>query len=563
MVEEADLAFYKKIAVPLPTFCPDCRFQRRCGHINVRNLYTRNISPTGKVISMYSEDKNLQIIEDKEWWSDKYDPLKYGKEYNYQQSFFEQCHELMQQVPLPHLQRAYSTFENSDYCNAAAGLKNCYLIINADSDENCMYGFNVQECKDCTDISYANKSELCYESVHLLNCYGCSFCNDCEDSNGLQYCQDCVSCTDCFGCIGLRHKSNHIFNQMYSPQEYKKKLADMSLHSWQGQQQSKEEVLRFFLTKPRKFIHGRNNHDIAGDHLYQCKNVTASYLVKKAEDCKFVHFLQYIDSPTQHAYDYTMFGVGAELMYEDAWCGLGCNNVKFSLWNYGSSDIEYCFGCHYSQKLFGCIGLRHKKFCILNKQYSEDEYEETVHKIKEQMMQVPYVDAKGNKYRYGEFFPIELSPFDYNQTLAQDFCPLKKEEAVSQSYGWHEVTEPQKRNALSWKDLPDSIDDVHDDLLTLPILCKAYEENPSKALEHHCTQYFKIIPQELAFYQKVGIALPRNCHNTRHYYRLQQINHFQLWTRQCGKCGKDIQTTYASDRPEIVYCEQCYLQEVY
>ena len=33
--------------------------------------------------------------------------------------------------------------------------------------------------------------------------------------------------------------------------------------------------------------------------------------------------------------------------------------------------------------------------------------------------------------------------------------------------------------------------------------------------------------------------------------------------RKCDKCSKDMKTTYAPKRPEIVYCEECYLNEVY
>ncbi len=573
VIEIEDVSFYKKIDVPPPTFCPDCRFQRRCSYINVRNLYARKIPTLGNAISMYSTDKTLRIVEDKEWWSDTYDVLSYGQDYDFQKPFFVQFNELLRSVPLPHLQRNYSTFENSDYCNAASGLKNCYLIINADNDENCLYGFCVEECKNCVDTTFTNKSELCYESIHMKSCYDCRFCEDCEGANGLRFCTDCVGCTDCFGCIGLRHTSHHIFNEACSREDYEKKIAEMRMGSWAAVRQMQEDVATFFLTRPRKFMHGRNNQGVEGDYIYQSKNIRESYVVEKAEECKFIHLVRYLTSGTNHSYDYTMFGVGAELMYEDAWCGLGCHNVKFSLWNYGSSDIEYCFGSHFSQKLFGCIGLRHKKYCIFNKQYTEGEYETVVRRIKEQMMRIPYEDKKGNLYRYGEFFPVELSPFSYNQTIAQEFCPLSEEECTAQNYSWYLSDERQVSDYIHWQDLPDDVQDVHEAAVRKPILCKAYEENPTEALRHNCTQVFKIIPQELAFYQKMGIPLPRYCHNTRHHHRLRQLNPFRTWMCRCmctstahdhkGDCLEIFQTSFAPERPEIVFCEECYLQEVY
>lgn len=573
-IDDADSVFYKKLDVPLPTFCPDCRFQRRCSYINVRNLYTRNIPTIGSnAISMYSPDKALNIVEDRKWWSDSCDVSSYGRDYDFKRSFFVQFNELLQQVPLPHLQRNYSTFENSDYCNAASSLKNCYLIINADNDEHCLYGFCVEECKHCVDTTFTNRSELCYAGVHLKNCYSCRYCEDCAGCSGLYWCRDCVACNECFACIGLRHKSYHIFNRAFSREDYQQRRAEWHLGSWTAVEKITADVTRFFLSKPRKFMQGRNNQDVQGDYIYQSKNVRASYVVEKAEECKFIHLVRYLDSGTVHAYDYTMFGVGAELVYEAAWCGLNVHNVKFSLWNYGSSDLEYCFGCHSSKNLFGCIGVRRGKYCILNKQYSSQEYEQLLPQIKAQMLDVPYRDSKGNIYRYGEFFPTELSPFSYNQTIAQEFCPLTAEECVAQGFGWYQSRERKVGEFLHWRDIPDEVGKVPDELLNKPILCRAFEENPEEALRHNCTQVFKVIPQELEFYRKMDLPLPRYCHNTRHHRRLRQLNPFRTWQRRCmctstahghtDNCPAVIETTFAPERQEIVYCEDCYMKEAY
>lgn len=562
-IEDEDLAFYKRMEVPEPTFCPACRFQRRCSWVNVRNLYLRPVPNIGNAISMYSPDKTLNIVEDKVWWSDAFDLLSYGRTYDVDQPFFSQFSDLLKVVPLPHLQRAYSTLENSDYCNAVSGLKNCYLIINADNSENCLYGFEVMESKTCVDTFFMNKCELCYEGLHLSNCYHCSFCTDCEHCSGLTWCEDCIGCTDCIGCFGLRHKSHYVFNQPCSPKEYEAKVASLQLHSYASLQKLRHEALAFFLTFSQRSMHGRNNQDVSGDYLFQCKNATDSYLVMRAEESRFLQIIQYLDSPTQFAYDYTMFGVGAELMYEDAWCGLGCNNVKFSLWNYGASDLEYCIGCHYSKNLFGCIGLRHKQFCILNKQYTEAEYRQLVAAIKAQMMEKPYRDAKGNLYRYGEYFPSELSPFCYNQSLAQEYCPLSREEVKKEHLGWYESPERQLPEHRHWKELPDNMHDATDEWLQKPILCQAYDENPTQALEHNCSRVFKMIPQEVEFYRRMQLPLPRRCQNTRHHDRVGQLNPFRLWHRECANCQKPIATSFSPERPEKVVCESCYLKEVY
>jgi CxxC-x17-CxxC domain-containing protein len=74
---------------------------------------------------------------------------------------------------------------------------------------------------------------------------------------------------------------------------------------------------------------------------------------------------------------------------------------------------------------------------------------------------------------------------------------------------------------------------------------------------------FRIIPQELDFYRKHNLPIPRRHPNQRHLDRMSLRNPRKLYTRKCDKCGKEIQTTYAPERTEIVYCEECYNKEVY
>ena len=173
------------------------------------------------------------------------------------------------------------------------------------------------------------------------------------------------------------------------------------------------------------------------------------------------------------------------------------------------------------------------------------------------MADMPYVDKKGRAYRYGEFFPAELSPFAYNETIAQEHYTKTKPEILELGYSWREPDTKQYKITLQPADLPDHIKDVKDDILNQVIAC----EHAGKCNEQ-CMGAFKIIPSELQFYRAMNLALPRLCSNCRHYHRLHQRNPFKLWDRQCAKCGKEIKTSYSPDRKEIIYCEQCYNSEV-
>jgi hypothetical protein len=51
----------------------------------------------------------------------------------------------------------------------------------------------------------------------------------------------------------------------------------------------------------------------------------------------------------------------------------------------------------------------------LNKQYTKEEYEKLLPKI------IAHMKKTGE---WGEFFPISISPFNYEETPAMDYYPL-------------------------------------------------------------------------------------------------------------------------------------------
>ena len=88
-----------------------------------------------------------------------------------------------------------------------------------------------------------------------------------------------------------------------------------------------------------------------------------------------------------------------------------------------------------------------------------------------------------------------------------------------------------------------------------------------------CLRAYKITINELNLYCQLGVPLPRLCYICRHEARLRKRNPMKLWHRTCmcdklnhehdGKCQNEFETAFAPDRPEMVYCEQCYNKEVY
>jgi len=583
VIDAQDFLFYEKIGVPAPTWCPECRLKRQLLFRNEYCLYKRSCDAPGhseKFISVYNTDIPLSVYDQKYWWSDEWNPLGYGYNYNFSEPFFEQFKNLFLQVPWPNLINTNSV--NSEYCNSVLDLKNCYLIFAASLCENSCYAHNVDYAKESLDLFASAKDEFCYELIFCNECYKVffsSFSTQCSDSFFLQ---DCQGCSNCFGCMGLRNKSYYIFNRPYSREKYIKEIKNSNLGSFKNFCPNQRRFEDFKLQYPHKYARITHSINTTGDNLQNAKDVSSCFYSfgKGIEDSKdvVISYSYLSQPPIRDSRSVYTIGRASHLIY-DAASVLGASSVFFSKKIWDGHHIQYCYNCYGSNNLFGCVGLRNKSYCILNKQYTKEEYEKLVPKIIDQMNKMPYVDKKGRVYKYGEFFPPELSPFCYNETIAQEYFPLTKEQAIEQGYKWKDPEPRSYQITIKAKDLPDHIKDVKDDILDQIIGC----EHQGKCNEQ-CTEAFKIIPQELQFYRRMNLPLPRLCPNCRHYQRLKQRNPLKLWPRQCQchgakssnrvytntvkhfhgdqPCPNEFETTYSPDRKEIVYCEDCYKSEV-
>ena len=261
--------------------------------------------------------------------------------------------------------------------------------------------------------------------------------------------------------------------------------------------------------------------------------------------------------------------IKTELAYDSVAPAFNGLDTQFSIMNRDSREIRYSILCSASSHLFGCIGLRSKNYCILNKQYTKEEYEKLVPKIIQHIDNMPYIDERGNIYKFGEFFPSELSPFCYNEAMVQEYFPLEKEEAINQGHKWKDKETRNYVLNLRVEEIPENIEEVDEHIIGKIIECA--HKNKCK---EQCTEAFKIIEDEFKFYKKMNLPLPHLCSNCRHYQRLNRINPLKLWRRNCmcdksnhfhekGKCEVEFETPYAPNEPKIVYCEKCYQQEVY
>jgi len=559
-IETDDFSFYEKIKVPPPTFCFECRTIRRLCWRNEMSLFKRKCNAPGHdeiLISLYPPEEKLTVYDIKYWWSDNWDPLSYGKSYDFSRPFFEQWRELRDNFPLQILSNSNAV--NSDYCNVAEDSRNSFMISGSWKVEQSFYCNRITQVKDSCDLYVAHDSELCYDDVLCSDCYHVLYSLNCQNCVDSYFLYDCIGCINCFGCSNLRNKSYCMWNEQLSREEYNNKLSKIDLKSHQIINRLKENFSELYLKSLHRFSTQMKTVNSTGDNIEETKNCKTCFDASNGpiEDCKYCHWLE---DKVKDTYD-SGPGIGlAELVYEAFDTGIGNFRNLFTSVVYSSNNIEYCFNCYGCSDLFGCIGLRNKHYCILNKQYTKEEYNNLILKIVQHMNDVPYIDKNNISYKYGEFFPTELSPFCYNETQAQDYFPLTKEKALKMGYRWRDKKIGDYKTTIKAEDLPDNLNDVSDSIVKEVIECGNKGETSRR-----CSLAYKIIPDELNLYKKLGVPLPRLCYFCRHEERLKKRNPLRLWHRKCMNegCSNEFETPYAPDRPEIIYCEKCFQEEVY
>lgn len=571
IIEPEDFDFYKKFDVPPPTWCPECRKVRRLAWRNERALYKRPCSLCGKAgIAMYAADVPFPVYCKECWYSDAWDAETYGRPYDFSKPFFAQFDELSRVVP--RLALWQRNVVNSDYSNMIGECKNVYLSSSVVlGSENVFYSKSIDASFNIFDSFLLAGSDGCYENIDgekNYNSHYLTISRNCIDSRFLV---DCVNCKNCVLCSNLRNKEYCIRNTQYSKTEYDAALAKMNFGSRTANTAFLREFRDMRTAALYRYANVLKSPDSTGNNLSNVRNGKYCFDIYNTENAKYC----YRAFSLKDCMDVD-FAVTSELIYEYTTGALNDYNVKFS---YSAMDAvrnaEYTESCNASTNLFGCIGARNKENMILNKTYTKAEFTALRERIIAHMNEAPFQGANGRVYRYGEYFPMEIAPFAYNESMAQDIVPLSKAEALQRGYRWREPDVKAHAVTMPTGSIPDDIASTDDSILNEVFGCV-----DDGACNHQCYRAFRLTPDELQFYRKHSIPLPEKCPNCRYYERTAQVPPQKLWTRQCmcdgitrkntaehqhhasGRCPNTFETPFAPDRKEIVYCEQCYQAEI-
>ena len=538
VITDEDEVAHARFGFEVPDECSLCRHKQRIAFRNGRQLHWRTCDLCKKdMVSNIAGWKPYKVYCPDCWYSDRWDPLSFGRDFDFGRPFFEQFSELKCDVPMLGLTRI--NCENSDYCNMCGGNKNCYLVFGGDFNEETLFGTLCMHNKFAVDCDFANRNQFCYFLNDSYDCYGCRFIFDCKNCSDCAFCSDSTGCRDCILCTMLVQKQYCIRNLQFSKEEYERQKRDLVNGSYMQQQKNWSEFLALRGTRTVKYAHILNAQHCSGDYIEGSKNCRKCFDVWDSEDM----FDVVLGISAKDCVDCGFVGHELERCYNlqsaigDYECAHG-----FSVWN--CQHAEYCDTVIQSRSIFGSTQLHQKHHCILNKEYTEQEFKNLRERIVEHM-------KKSDEW--GRFFPRSLSTFGYNESTACDFFPMSREQALKEGFTWDdhppEVAHAEKE--INAAELSDRIDETPDDILNWAVR----SEKSGRP--------FKIIKQELDFYRHYRIRIPQLHPDERHLLRMSLRNPRTMWKRECMKCDKEIETTYSPERTERVLCEECYLKEVY
>lgn len=541
--------YWKKYLIPTPKLSPEERMRRRLAFRNERTLYHRFCDITGKkIISIYCIERWYKVLSQMSWWWDQWNAKDYGQDFDFSRNFNDQFSDLLLAVPHMGLVQQWNNV-NADYCNCMSNNKDSYLIFNASDNEGCAYGSFLLNCKNTLDCFNVYFSENCYECIDCTQCYECFYCQDIKNSSNLYYCFDCQNSKNCFACVGLRNKQDwfYILNRKVDAADFEKLLSDKN-----QQAQCLEYLSGLYEKIPKKYSQILFSENSTGGYLEQVKNSSDCWDAVEIEDCHYCGNFMF----AKKCYDVNYYWVSKtnEFAYDCEGVGHGIYDVKFCKLVWGDTKyMMYCYECFNCEQCFGCTGLKSQKYCIFNKQYTQGEYEKLVPEIIKHMEKT---------WEWGEFFDPKISPFGYNETVANDFLPLIQMEAYKVWFMWKE---DNKQNSYIWAYYsPLPIFNYDEKVVSKDTAQKNIVECLSGVFECIVSQKnFKITMQEILFYVNYNLEIPKKHPDERYKKRFNQRLPRKLTQRKCQKCSVEIQTAYPIVRKEKIYCESCYNKEIY
>lgn len=568
----------QKYLFPLPKYCPEIRLLQKMCFRNERTLYKSTCAYSwSPMLSMYHPDMWYTVYSIAWYLSDSWQASSYWKEINYDEPFFSQYAELLKSTPKLAQSMSIKNLENnSQYVNYAADLKNCYLVFDTDTNEDCYYSTNINHSNNTVDSLMTLHSDHCYECLDSHNLYKCSFVQNSSQCTYSQYLYSCVNCDHCLCCSNLNGQSYQFLNQPISKEKYEEIAKEMTT-TWGKMKYSSlfDELLE---ETTRSAIMISNTESGIWNAIYNSKEVFMSYQISNCEDLRYCHSM----NDAKDSMDMYSFGSNAWNLYNSISVWRNSSNISLCVDNYKAHNNLYCIENRKNSFGFWCANFHHKNYSILNKVYTKEEYEKTVKQLAYHMQET---------WERGEFFPTNLSPFPYNDTIANDYFPVhsinrdwKIQVLNTEWYGvltidnedvsvsdatldlwWNEKVAIKWRNAENLVWLSETVNPI----IPINLTHESWDllKNDSWVANRvvKCSvswRPFRFTKAEIIFYKNQWVPLPMKHPDIRHQERLHRRSWRTLYVRKCDKSGKEIISVYPQETNFAVYSVDGFQKEV-
>jgi len=385
----------------------------------------------------------------------------------------------------------YALAENADFANEVLASKNVYLSSTVIKDcENVLYSSNIKEWSSdvLNSVMVWNNSQNVYMWVGIIESSNIFYSRCIKNSSNIWFCVNCVWCSHCMMCVDMENASYCIRNKQYTKEEYIK---------------IKTELLK----RKDKFYHRYKQLPITWKNIWSTR-VTWSFVCQSqdVENWLYSYWLKQVRNSI------IWWGKWVNEYMADiiCWCTIGNDHIYGVVWAWAWSSHLYCschivwshiYYCYYMENCsfcLWCVGLKNKQFCILNKQYTKEEWHQKVNKIFATMEK---------EWSLWFFFPAAMCPYYFNDTIAYQLDDSFTKEEVEEK--WY-----LRRDEVVKVDIPEWIEVVNTSELGK---YEWWKDNTwwidhditKKVIQDKTWNIYRIIGMEYDFLMKHGLPLPR------------------------------------------------------
>lgn len=420
------------------------------------------------------------VISSHEFEENRWNLSKKGREYDFSKTFEENFSSLLSSIQISNLVQ-FENNENAAYGDIVLGSKNIYLSIVAVESENVMYSHTILQSKNVyRSFLVEHGSENIYHSKCISDSQDIFYCKYIQWWYNLWFCSDCIGCKNCILCEDLENKEYCINNIQYSQEQYN---------------QEKRKILKDYYTyldiytKLKKFGKNIACTDTTGNFNISCEGVENGFLCRNLKDSRNA-----INSGTgngmfENAYDViSTWEFNNSDFYGIMWAWLGSSHLYCSSEITRSNNIFYSYFLASCDHMIGCIWMSNSSYCIFNKQYSKQEWEELASKIFSQMQ---------DEWALGKMISPKNNPFYFNDTFAGIVWDFSREEILKKGYLWRD--DPIKTWVPEWSTIVQSKD----------LDIKNFEKDICDVvIESDEGNFYRIMPLEYEFLKKHNLPLP-------------------------------------------------------